>query len=70
MPYRFFQTKKDFSKIPTELNSMYIYKELVKSENIFFGRPERIIRKRRNFRAGIKNKEGVCLQDFTGLTGE
>ena len=38
--------QKDFSKIPTDLNSMYIYKELVKCwrklETISFFRPERV----------------------------
>ena len=40
MPYSISETKKDFAKIPTDLNSMWIGTELVKFwrklENIFF----------------------------------
>ena len=47
-----FKTKKDFSKIPTELNSISIYKELVKSENIFFAGLK-----------GLLGKEGIFEPD-------
>ena len=65
MPYSIFQTKKDFLKIPTELNSifMYINKELVKSDNIFFAGLK-----------GLLGKEGIFEPDpkegrsfFTGF---